>query len=122
MVTIYIQQWFLWGVISLFESASKSREKAIKAFARNGIDPFAALFQMAFFNIEADEWEHHERRRQMEKSLQNHIGHFHQKLVSKIQGWTDTENKGVIDLINHERRIIVELKNKYKYYYRNLSL
>lgn len=45
--------------------------------------------------------------------MQNHIGNFHQNLIAKIEGWTNTKGNKVIDVINTERKIIAEIKNKH---------
>lgn len=97
----------------LKKKADRAKEKATMQFTRNAIDPFTALFQMSFLNIDANNWKEVEIARQTEKSLQNHIGLFHQQLISKIDGWIDTKNKKVVDLMNHERKMIIEIKNKH---------
>ena len=38
---------------------------------------------------------------------------FHQKLLGKVGGWEDLETGSVVDLVNHEKKIIAEIKNKY---------
>lgn len=93
--------------------ADAARRKATDKFSRNTIDPFTALFQMELLSIDAHKWQSVEENRQIEKSLQNHIGNFHQSLIAKIEGWTNTKGNKVIDVINTERKIIAEIKNKH---------
>lgn len=93
--------------------ADEAKVKAKKQFSRNTIDPFAALFQMELLSIDANRWQSVEEHRQVEKSLQNHIGEFHQKLISTFSGWETTHKDNVIDVIHEKRQIIAEIKNKH---------
>jgi hypothetical protein len=86
--------------------------KAEKDFYRNGVDPFSATFDAACNNMSIEEWMITERRRQSQKSLQNALGHFHQNILSHVEGWK-IPGENFIDLVNEEKRIVVELKNKH---------
>lgn len=97
----------------LLNKAKAASSDSIKKFNKNVIDPFSALFQISGFDIDHDTWKQSEVARQAQKTLQNHIGDFHQNVLGSIESW---ENKGVgsvIDLVNTEHRIIAEVKNKY---------
>jgi hypothetical protein len=87
-------------------------DKAQKDFYRNGVDPFSATFDAACNNMNIDEWIISERRRQSQKTLQNAIGHFHQRVLSNVDGWI-IPDENFIDLVNENQRIVVELKNKH---------
>jgi len=100
-------------LLELQEKVQKKKANKDKEFTKNAIDPFTALFQMVFLNINADQWKQFEQNRQLEKSLQNNIGLFHQKLISKLQGWENPKNKPGYDVVNHEQKIIAEVKNKH---------
>lgn len=80
-------------------------------FFKNRIDPFSALAQMFFQDRDFDSWEIVERDRQLQKSLQNKIGDFHQNLIANMTGWKEAPKIG--DAINEEKKMIVEVKNKY---------
>lgn len=80
---------------------------------RNVIDPFSAVFDAALAGISIEEWMKLEKARQAQKSLQNALGAFHQKLLGSIDGWTDTQAGGSVDLRSDSRSIIAEVKNKY---------
>lgn len=80
-------------------AADEAKEKADLSLSRNVIDPFTALFQMQFLSITAKDWPMVEKRRQIEKSLQNHIGNFHQKLLGALTGWNDMGVGSVVDLV-----------------------
>ena len=80
---------------------------------KNIVDPFSALFDIAINDMSFDEWFKNENARQKQKTLQNQIGRFHQSVLGKITGWEDLGVGGVVDLINKNKRIIAEVKNKY---------
>jgi hypothetical protein len=94
-------------------AADAAKVKADISFSRNVIDPFTALFQMRLLSIPSADWPIIEKRRQIEKSLQNHIGNFHQKLLGTLTGWNDMTVGSVVDLVSEEKRIIAEVKNKH---------
>lgn len=104
---------FLSEVEKVMDVAIRTKQVANQSFGRNVIDPFAAIFEMSGFGIDHDHWKEGEMVRQSQKTLQNHIGYFHQHILGHVQGW---ENLGVgseVDLINTDKKIIAEIKNKY---------
>lgn len=60
-----------------------------------------------------EEWRNSELARQQQKTIQNHVGTFHQKILGHVDGWQDMGIGGIVDLLNEERKIIAEVKNKY---------
>jgi hypothetical protein len=101
-------------VSDLLEKARKSQRESVIAFERNVIDPFAALFEMASFNISTvADWRVQEARRQAQKTLQNALGEFHQQVLGSVSGWSDTGRGGIVDLVCEEKKLIAEVKNKY---------
>ncbi len=80
---------------------------------RNSIDPFSALFDAALQKISLKEWLLQEEARQIQKTLQNDIGYFHQSILGFSPGWENLETGSVIDIRNRKRKIIAEIKNKY---------
>jgi hypothetical protein len=93
--------------------ASKAKEASALNFTRNVIDPFAVLFEMSGFDVEAKAWEAGEKNRQIQKTLQNHVGAFHQRVLGLVNDWRDAGAGGVIDLVNEKHKMIAEIKNKY---------
>ena len=85
----------------------------VQPIHKNIVDPFSALFDMAVTDTTYNEWFDFERARQKQKTLQNHIGMFHQSVLGSVYGWTDLGVGGVIDLVNHKRKIFAEVKNKF---------
>ncbi|SIS60073.1 Eco47II family restriction endonuclease [Belliella pelovolcani] len=100
-------------VEKLISVAEKSLKKSETQFNKNVLDPFSAMFQIAGFNISHEEWLVAEKTRQAQKSLQNHIGDFHQIILGGVEGWDNLETGKIMDLVNHEKKIIAEIKNKY---------
>ena len=93
--------------------ASESKKKAETKFDRNVIDPFSVLIEIGGFDIDFDSWVISEKTRQAQKSLSNHVGLLHQKLIGCIDGWTDLGVGQLIDVVNPDRKIIAEIKNKH---------
>ena len=84
-----------------------------KDFHKNVIDPFAALFDSAVSGADHQAWKNAEMVRQCQKTLTNHIGTLHQKVLGRVTGWQDMGVGSVVDLVCHERKIIAEVKNKF---------
>lgn len=90
-----------------------SMAKANTNFGKNVIDPFASMFEIAGFQMDYDMWVKSEASRQAQKTLQNHIGDFHQKILGHSNGWCNMMTGGVVDLVCESKRIIAEVKNKH---------
>lgn len=100
-------------VAQLLDKAKMAKSSATKKFGKNVIDPFSSLFEMSGFEMGYDEWIKSETARQAQKTLQNHIGDFHQKILGSCKGWMDKKTGGVIDIVSDKKRIVAEIKNKY---------
>lgn len=100
-------------VLETLNVAAKAISKSTKNFDKNVIDPFLALFEIAGFEIDSSVWLKNEKIRQAQKTLSNHIGMFHQKLLGSFKGWQSLPTGEIIDVICHEKKIIAEIKNKY---------
>ena len=98
---------------NLISSVNHGRHQVESKFDRNVIDPFSTLFSMELFDLTASEWRSAEIQRQIDKSLSNAIGTFHQQILSSIKGWEDLHNSNQVDLANHKKQILAELKNKH---------
>ncbi len=79
----------------------------------NIVDPFSALFDSAISGITLSEWIQREKARQMQKSLQNAIGTFHQNVIGSIIGWEDLGTGNIVDLRCTSKKILAEVKNKW---------
>lgn len=97
----------------LLKTAKEAKAAREKDFGKNVIDPFSAIFEISGFDIDLDSWILSEKNRQAQKTLQNHIGDFHQKILGFCNGWENMKTGRDIDLVCHEKKIIAELKNKF---------
>jgi len=90
----------------------KFRIKDLKEFNSNLIDPIKLTFDSKIYNQTMEELINGEMIRQIDKSNSNHIGYFHQNIFNYIgEGW-HVPAKGW-DIINDEKNIYVEMKNKH---------
>ena len=86
--------------------------KSDKSFYRNGVDPFSAMFDAACQGITLEQWLNFDRKRQAQKTLQNALGNFHQKLLSHVNGW-EIPALNFVDLISEKTKVVAEIKNKH---------
>lgn len=100
-------------VSQLLSIAKEAQNTAVSEFGKNVIDPFAALFEISGFGIDFPAWIKSETARQAQKTLQNHIGDFHQNVLGYSAGWTNLKVGNVVDLASEQHRIIAEIKNKH---------
>lgn len=90
-----------------------TKAKANTNIERNVIDPFSSIFEIAGFEHDYETWLTSEISRQAQKTLQNHIGDFHQKILGYSKDWENKEKGNVIDLVSEKNKIIAEIKNKH---------
>lgn len=100
-------------VSHLLDVAAEALEAKRRDFGENVIDPFAAMFEMAGFGLDHDSWVRNELMRQAQKTLQNQVGEFHQRILGSVKGWENMNTGVVIDLASEENKVIAEVKNKY---------
>jgi len=101
------------AVQHLIDKAKEAQNKAENNFGKNVIDPFSALFEMSGFGLNYEQWLKTEATRQSQKTLQNHIGEFHQIILGSVVNWEDKKRGNVIDLVSTQHKILAEIKNKY---------
>lgn len=79
------------------------------------IDPFSLLFEITLLQQSVEDWIENEAHRQLQKTLANAIGDFHQRILGNCRGWVDlgTGDDTGLDLRNEEGTIYAEIKNKY---------
>lgn len=92
-----------------------SSEVDLKKLEKNSLDPFKMIFDIINGGITVDQWIKNERMRQSDKTINNKVGEFHQKLLGGVTGWENlgTGNPLGIDLKNNKNTIFIELKNKW---------
>lgn len=92
-----------------------SDEVDLADLQRNTIDPFKMTFDMVVGSPPFDTWIKTEEIRQRDKTINNRIGEFHQKLLGKVNGWTDlgVGDDTHVDIKKNDNSIFIELKNKF---------
>lgn len=89
------------------------REFTLNDFYKNKVDPIKFQFDMAFNGISEDAYIKAEITRQVDKTISNAIGDFHQRLLGCIAGINDLGVGSGCDLVNDQHTIFAELKNKH---------
>ncbi|MFH0820705.1 MAG: Eco47II family restriction endonuclease [Candidatus Peregrinibacteria bacterium] len=84
-----------------------------KGLYSNVIDPFSAFFDAATQGISLKDWLKQENARQIQKTMQNCIGDFHQCVLGSMKGWENLGRGQIVDVENKKRKIVAEIKNKY---------
>ncbi|MBT9871952.1 Eco47II family restriction endonuclease [Bacteroides salyersiae] len=84
----------------------------LEQFNSNIIDPIKLTFDSKIYGKTFEEIIEAECIRQVDKTNTNHIGYFHQNLFKYVGNGWEVPAKG-FDVINNERHIFVELKNKH---------
>ncbi len=97
-------------VLDIAQIAVSSAEDSIFS---NIIDPFSAVFDSQRQDIAPSEWLQQEKARQIQKTLQNAVGDFHQSILGHVDGWTNLNVGQVVDLKSDENKVLAEIKNKY---------
>jgi len=97
----------------LLQKSTQAKANAVRNFGRNVIDPFSALFEIAGFSMSYEEWIKSETARQAQKTLQNHVGDFHQNILGSCNGWANLYTGAIVDLCSIENKVIAEVKNKF---------
>ncbi|MCD5076307.1 MULTISPECIES: Eco47II family restriction endonuclease [Enterococcus] len=93
-------------------------EKALQGidyqkFFKNRIDTFKMTFDTAINNLNEQSWLAAELQRQVEKTITNHVGTFHEKLIGKIEGFNNYPVGQSYDVANDDKTIFAEIKNKH---------
>ena len=97
----------------LIKKLIKEIELKENNYQKNIIDPFGSLFEKLIFDFKNnEEWKKTEFQRQLQKTLMNHIGIFHQNLLTSLVGCEEPKEGGV-DFICEEKKIVAEIKSKH---------
>jgi hypothetical protein len=100
-------------ITKILNVVATSKENAAKTLYKNQIDPFSAVFDASLQKISLSQWLEQEKSRQMQKTLQNTIGDFHQDILGAMTGWENLGRGHVLDVRNPKKKIIAEIKNKH---------
>lgn len=103
---------FLDCIQSIYNEYDKQKnEYTLSKFYKNQIDPIKLTFDMTFSGVSEKELIEREVLRQMDKNISNFIGHFHEKLLGKIEGYVQEDNAGY-DIRKEDNTLFAEIKNK----------
>lgn len=97
----------------MVDAVSKAKARFDKNPYSSVIDPFSAVVDASIQGISLDEWMEQEKVRRVQKALQNAVGEFHQNVLGAMPGWENAGKGGSYDVLNQEKKIIAEIKNKY---------
>ncbi|WP_423186834.1 Eco47II family restriction endonuclease [Alishewanella sp. d11] len=110
----YITDTDFEAIVRHILSIGFQRKQSVQVeFEKNVIDPFATIFDAAVSGFNHQTWKESEMVRQCQKTLTNHIGNMHQKILGSVKGWEDMTVGGEVDLRSTSKKIIAEVKNKY---------
>jgi len=98
------------NLLDKIEDAKTGVDATIK---RNSVDVFSALFDSMTQGVSLSKWFEQEISIKSQKTWQNSMGLFHQDVLGSFHGWKDLGTGNVVDIVNHERKIIAEIKNKH---------
>jgi hypothetical protein len=85
-------------------------QQADRQLYKNVIDPFSAVFNCFVQGIAPSDWLELEKARQIQKTLEDSLGYFHQNVLTSMPGWRKID---LTDIVNEDLGIVAELKNKY---------
>lgn len=97
----------------VIEAAIAANNSSGDSLYSNVVDPFSAIFDSLQQDMTLTEWLANERTRQIGKTIQNKLGTFHQEILGCIPGWRSLGVGQIVDLVNDERKIVAEVKNKH---------
>ena len=84
----------------------------LKKFNKNIVDPIKLTFDAKIYGRSIKDVIASECMRQMDKANNNHIGYFHQNLFKYAGNGWEVPEEG-FDVVNEEKHIFVEMKNKH---------
>ncbi len=84
----------------------------LASFQKNIVDPIKLTFDSKIYGLSVEELIRNECLRQIDKSNSNYIGYFHQNIFRYFDDAWEVLPQGY-DIVNRERNIFVELKNKH---------
>lgn len=100
-------------VANLYASYVKAKEKiTLKKFYSNKVDVIKLTFDAKFNNLDEESLIEVEILRQIDKSINNSIGTFHEEILSGISGYELGNNSG-FDIKAEDNTLFADIKNKH---------
>lgn len=110
----YISDVDVFNVVhEVLKKGMDKKNNVLKTFNGNVIDPFATLFDASISGFDHATWKQSEMVRQCQKTLTNHIGKLHQKILGCVQDWQDMGSGEEVDIKSDKHKVIAEIKNKH---------
>lgn len=104
---------FLNCIESLYESYKKAKQKLSKSkFYKNKIDTVKLRFDSKFNQLSEEELVKAEISRQIDKSVNNAIGSFHENILGGIKGY-EVGNLSGFDIKAEDDSLFADIKNKH---------
>lgn len=104
---------FLACIEKLYNSYTKAKEDiSKKKFYSNKIDTFKLTFDAKFNNLQEDIIIENEIMRQIDKSINNSIGTFHEQVLGGIEGF-EMGNLSGFDIRAKDDTLFADIKNKH---------
>ena len=79
----------------------------------NVIDPFLALFRSVLQDMNGKQWLELEKARQIQKTLENSIGEFHQNILTSMPGWEKVDE--IVEMVQRYTRSVT-FQDSLKFY------
>jgi len=73
-------------IFSIIKKTKTSYNQNSQEIHKNVIDPFSIFFEIACFDMDVEQWKKQEKTRQVQKTLSNQIGMFHQNILGSLKG------------------------------------
>ncbi|WP_353777447.1 Eco47II family restriction endonuclease [Winogradskyella sp. 3972H.M.0a.05] len=92
--------------------AKTEKTSTIPKFYRNKVDTFKLTFDLKFNNLSEEDLIKFEVSRQIDKSINNAIGTFHEEILGGIKGFSNGKLSGY-DIKADDNSLFAEIKNKH---------
>lgn len=112
-VSFVSDEYLLTCVSNLFDTYLKTKKEITKKdFYKNKIDIIKLTFDSKFNNLDEETLIKLEISRQIDKSISNAIGTFHEEVLGGIKGFEKGNNSGY-DIKSIDNSLFAEIKNKH---------
>ncbi len=112
-VNFISDEHYLFCIENMYHSYVKAKNNlSKKSFYKNKIDSFKLTFDAKFNQISEEELFQAEILRQIDKSINNSIGTFHEQILGGIEGY-EVGNLSGFDIKATDNRLFADIKNKH---------
>lgn len=112
-VNFVSDEHFIKCIETLYEAYARAKNKISKAkFYKNKIDTIKLTFDSKFNDLSEEELIRAEISRQIDKSVNNAIGSFHEQILGGIEGY-EMGNLSGFDIKAEDNSLFADIKNKH---------